>query len=189
MFVLAAVFLLVGAVNNGLTFLLEGYAFDAWHGIVLELGRLAALLGTAGLSIQVLRRNTRWGILNFVVTSLAVVFVTVLIGLATLKAAGFLAGSIGVVGIVAYVLSVSTFIVVGFGILRTGAYTPRIGGLLLVNVVALLVVFFGRLFVSLGLVATVVPGFQILLYLSVGHALWNRRLRTSQQAPVTDTTA
>lgn len=187
LFVLAAVFLLVGTVNSGLAFLSEGYTFNEWLGIVLELGRLAALLGTAGLSIQVVRRNTRLGNLNLAVSSLAVVFVTVLIALATLEAGGLLADSIGVIGLIAYVLSVSTFLVVGFGIIRTGAHTPRIGGLLLVNVIALLVVFFGRLFVPLGLVATVVPGIQILLYLTVGYQLGGRRLRTPWISPTSET--
>lgn len=188
LFVLAAVFLFVGTVNSGLTFLIDGYTFNEGHGIVLELGRLAALLGTAGLAVQIMDRNAWFGKLNLAVSSLAVVFVTVLIAMATLKATGVLAEPIGIVGIVAYVMSVSTFLVVGFGIVRTGTHTPRIGSLLLVNVVALLVVFFGRLFVPLGLVATVVPGIQILLYLSVGYTLWDRRLRTPQTASVTNTT-
>lgn len=187
MFVLAAIFLFVGTVNRGLTFLIDGYTFNEWHGIVLELGRLAALLGTAGLSIEVVQRNTRWGNLNLAVSSLAVVFVTILIALATMKAAGVLAESIDIVGIVAYILSVSTFLTVGIGIVQTGAHSRRIGGLLLVNVFALLVVFFGRLFVPQGLVATVVPGIQILLYLSVGYTLRDQRLRAPWTAPVTDT--
>jgi hypothetical protein len=188
LFVLAAVFLLVGAANSGLAFLGDGYAFNEWLGIILELGRLAALLGTAGLSVRVLTRNERLGNLTRAVASLAVVFVAVLIALATLEVAGVRTDPIGLIGLVAYVLSVGTFLVAGVGIVRTGAHSRRIGGLLLVNVVALLVVFFGRLFVPLDLVATVVPGIQVLLYLSVGYSLRGRSVSTRQTAPATETT-
>lgn len=188
LFIAAAVFLLVGAANSGLAFLIDGYTFSGWLGIVLELGRLAALLGTAGLSVQVVNRNARLGNLTRAVASLAVVFVTVLIALATLTVAGVLADPIGIVGLAAYVLSVSTFLGVGVGIIRTGAHPRWVGGLLLVNVVALLVVFFGQLFVPLGLVATVVPGTQVLLYVSVGYTLRGRSVRTRQTAPAADTT-
>ena len=168
-FILAAVFLLVGAANSGLAFFVDSYTFNEWLGIVLELGRLAALLGTAGLSVVVVNRSVRLGYLTRAVASLAVVFVTALTAMATLTVAGVLADPIGVVGLLAYVLSVSAFLVVGVGVVRTGAYSRRIGGLLLVNVVALLIVFFERVFIPLGLVATVVPALQILLYLGVAY--------------------
>lgn len=188
LFVLAAVFLLVGAVSSGFAFLSDGYAFNDWLAIVSEFGRLAALLGTAGLSVQVVNRNAQLGNLGRAVASLAVVFVTVLIAMATLDAAGVLADPILIIGLIAYVLSVSTFLVVGIGVVRTGAHSRRIGALLLVNVVALLVVFFGRFVLPLNLVATVILGIQVLLYLSVGYNLWGRRVTTQQTAPTTDTT-
>lgn len=188
LFVLASVFLLVGAANSGLAFLDNGYAFDEWVGLVLELGRVAALLGAAGLSVQVAKRNAWLGNLNRVVASLAVVLVTALIALATLETAGILVDPIGVIGLVAYVLSVGTFLVVGIGVVRTGAHSRLIGGLLLANVVALLVVFFGRLVVPLDLLAAVVPGVQVLLYLGIGYDLRGRGIPNRQTAPATDTT-
>lgn len=186
LFILAGVFLLVGAANNGLAFMTDGHPFDEWLGIVLELGRLAALLGTAGVSIEVVRRNSWVGNLNRAVTSLAVVSITVLIALASLDVAGVLADPIGIVGLVAYVLSVSTFLVVGIGVIQTDAHSRRIGGLLLGNVVALLTVFFGRLFVPLGLVATVVPVCQSILYLGIGHNLRNLSVTTRQTTSAMD---
>ena len=187
LFILAAVFLLVGAANSGLAFLIDSYTFNGWLGVVLELGRLAALLGTAGLSVGVLNRSIRLGYLTRTVASLAVVFVTALTTMAALTVAGALAEPIGIVGLFAYVLSVSAFLVVGVGVVRTGAYSQRIGGLLLVNVVALLIVFFGRVFVPLGLVATVVPALQVLLYLSVGYTLRSWSVTAQVAAPTTDT--
>lgn len=187
LFILAGVFLLVGAANNGLAFMTDGHPFDEWLGIVLELGRLAALLGTAGVSIEVVRRNSWVGNLSRAVASLAVVSITVLIALASLDVAGVLADPIAIVGLVAYVLSVSTFLVVGVGVIQTDAHSRRIGGLLLVNVVALLTVFFGRLFVPLGLVATVVPVCQSILYLGIGHNLRNLSVTTRQTTSAMDT--
>lgn len=188
LFGIAAVCLLVGLANNGLAYLYDGYGFNEWLGLVLELGRLAALLGTAGLSVQVLARQPRLGQLGRAVASLAVVAVTGLIALATLKAAGILADPIGSLGLIAYVLSVGTFLLVGGGIVRTGAHCRRVGGLLLANVIALLAVFFGRLFVPFGLIATLVPSVQVLLYLSVGHVLRGGSLMTQRTAPATETT-
>lgn len=187
LFVLAAVFLVVGAANSGLAYLNNGYAFNEWLGLVLELGRLAALLGAAGLSVQVAKQRAWLGNLSRTIATLAVVFVTVLLALATLEVAGLLTDPIGVVGLVAYVLSVGTFLAVGLAVVRTGAHSRWIGGLLLVNVVALLAVFFGRLFVPLDLVATVVPGVQVLLYLGVGFDLRGQSALTRQRAPATDT--
>lgn len=188
LFIVAAAFLVVGAANSGLAFLNDSYASIEWLNLVLEFGRLAALLGTAGLAARVVNRHAMLGNLTRVVASLAVVFVTILTALATLEVAGILADPIGIVGLVAYVLSVSTFLVAGVAIVRTGAHSRWIGGLLLVNVVALLVVFFGRLVVPLDLVATVVPGIQVLLYLSIGHTLRGRSVLTKQPSPATDTT-
>lgn len=187
LFTLAAAFLLVGAANSGLSFLTDGYTFNEWLGIVLELGRLAALLGAAGLSMQIVDRDARIGNIVRAVASLAAVGVTALIAMATLVVTGALVDPIGSLGLVAYVLSVSTFLAVGIGILRTDAYSPRIGVLLLVNVIALLVVFFGRLVVPLGLVATVIPAMQVLLYLGVGFTLRGLNVTTQRAVPATDT--
>ncbi len=185
---LASVFLLAGATNSGLAFLSDTYVFNEWLGIVLELGRLTALLGAVGLSVKVINRNARLGALHRAIGSLAVVFVGWLIGLASLEVAGVLADPIGIIGLFAYVLSVSTFLVAGVGVSFTGAYSRLVGSLLLVNVIALLVVFFGRLFVPLNLVATVVPGIQSLLYLSVGYTLRDWIVTTQQSVAATDTT-
>lgn len=185
---LAAVFLVIGAANSGLAFLFDSYSFNGWLGIVLELGRLAALLGTVGLSVQLIERNERLGALTRAVASLAVVFVTLLIAMATLLVAGVLAEPIGVIGLLAYALSVSAFLFVGAAVVWTGAYPRLVGGLLLVNVAALLVVFFGRLFVPLELLATVIPGSQVLLYLGVGYTLRGWSVTTHWTAPATEST-
>lgn len=186
LFVLAALFLLVGAANSGLAYLIDGYAFDRWYGLVLELGRLAALLGTAGVAVEVVDRNATLGNLGRAVASLAVVAVSFLLALATLEVAGVLGDPIGLIGLLAYVLSVSAFLVVGVGVLLTG-HSRSIGALLLCTVLALLVVFFGRQFVTLDLVATVVPGLQVLVYLGVAYELRAGKTATTQSAPASST--
>lgn len=187
LFVWAALFLLIGATNSGLAFFVEGFTFSKPAGLILELGRLAALLGTAGLTVGLMTRNDRLGLLTRVIASLAVLFVALLIALVLLTVAGVVADP-SIVGLPAYVLSVSAFLVAGIVIIWTGAYATLIGGLLLVNVAALLVVFFGRLFVPLNLVATIGPGLQVGLYLSIGYILRERVVASQQPAPVTNPT-
>lgn len=188
LFVLAALFLFVGAANSGLAYLLDGYVFDRWYGLVLELGRLAALLGTAGVTVEVVDRNARLGNLGRGVSSLAVVAVSFLLALATLEVVGVLADPIGLIGLLAYVLSVSAFLVGGVGVLLTGGHSRSIGALLLSTVAALLVVFFGRLFVPLNLLAAVVPGIQVLVYLGIGYELRAGSSASTQSAPASSAT-
>lgn len=188
LFAVAAVCLLFGAANSGVSFFLEGYAFDSWLGIVLELGRLAALLGTAGLSVRVADRGGRLGTLGRVVAALAVLAIAALITLVTLEVLGVLTDPVGAFGLVAYVLSVSAFLLVGVGIVRTGAHPRWVGIFLLANVAALLVVFFGRLFVPLGLLAAVVQTVQVVLYASVGYVLRAQRATAQQTTLATETT-
>lgn len=185
---LAAGFLLVGAANNGLAFAVESYAFDEWGVIVLELGRVAALLGTAGLTTGVMARDRRLGYLTRGITVLSVGFVALLTAWASLSVAGGAGDPAAFVGLPAYVLSVGGFLLVGGAVVRTEAYTRRVGWLLLVNVAALLVVFFGRLVVPLGLVATVIPGLQVLLYGSVGYTLHASAEATTETTPATTPT-
>lgn len=188
LFVLAAGCLLVGAANSGFAFASDGYAFNDWLGIVLEFGRLAALLGTVGVSVAVVRRRERLGRFTRAVATLAAVLIGVLIAMATLTAVGVLAEPVGIVGLVAYLLSVGAFLAVGLAVLATGAHAQVVGGLLLVNVAALLVVFFGRLVVPLELLAAVVPTIQAFLYSGVGYTLRGTSAVTQEPTPATETT-
>lgn len=188
LFLLAGLFLFIGASTSGVALLIEGRKFDNWVGLTLEFGRLAALLGTAGLSVRISRQHTRLGQLSRGVAVLAAVFTGGLIASAILTAVGFLSSSPPTVGLGTYVLSVTAFLLYGVVIIRTGSYPTSIGALLLVNVTALLIVFFGRLVLPLGLVATVVPGSQFLLYSAVGYRLRIEHASTRQPAPVSDTT-
>lgn len=183
LFVLAGVFLLVGATNSGLAFVFDSYAVDAWGTIVLEFGRIAALLGTAGLTVEVMARDGRLGYPMRIVTALAVGFVTVLTGWASLSVAGVAGDPAAFLGLPAYLLSVGSFLLAGAAVVRTEAYARWVGWLLLVNVLALFVVFFGRLVLPLGLVATVIPACQVLLYGSIGYSLHASVEMRTESAP------
>jgi len=185
LFVLAGAFLLVGATNSGLAVAFESYAFDEWGAIVLEVGRIAALLGTAGLTVGVRAHDTRLGSLTRGVTALSVGFVTVLTAWAALSVAGPVGEPVALVGLPAWVLSVSSFLLVGAAVLRTDAYARRVGWLLGANVAALFVVFFGRLVVPLALVATLVPALQVLLYGGVASTLRSHAAVAAEATPTT----
>lgn len=188
LFLLAGTFLVIAAVMSGMAFLGHGQLFDDWLILPLELGRLAALTGTFGLSVQLGRHNTGLGKLGGAVAMLAIGLVVALTASALLTTTGLLSVSTPALGVAAFVLSVGTFLLYGFGILRTRSHRTLVGRLLVVNAVALLVVFFGRVLLPLGLLSTVVPGAQALVYVTIGHALRSQHLPTQQSTATPDTT-
>lgn len=171
LFLLAGVFLFITALNRGAAFLLEGYVFNDWVGLAALLGRLAVLLGIAGLALQIANTNHRLGKLTLVGATLAAVFTMGLLALAILENAGFMTAIIAVFGLGTFLLSVIAFLVAGVVVIRTGAYSRPIGYLLLVGAVALLVVFFGQLVVPEAVVGTVIEAILVLLYVGVGYLL------------------
>lgn len=189
LFALAGLFLLVGAANGGLAVLGYDHTFNEWVALTLELGRLAALLGVAGLSVALTRAAGRLGRLCQGVTTLAIGFTVALIAVAALRAAGVPTTPLPAIGLLTFVLSVTTFALCGSVILLTGRTNGLTGWLLLANSGALLVVFFGRLVVPLWLVATVVPAVQVLLYLAIGYQLRLGGSPLGLQTPVTDSTS
>lgn len=178
LFLIAGMFLLITALNRGIAFLFEGYAFNDWIGLAALLGRLAVLLGIVGLSVQVTNRNSRLGKLTLGAAILAAAFTTGLLTLAVLENAGFTTDIIAVFGLGTFLLSVIAFLVVGMTIIRTDAYSRPVGYLLLVGAIALLVVFFGQLVVPEDIVGTVIEAVLFLLYVGLGYLL------ITQSAPI-----
>lgn len=171
LFVVAGVFLLVAASHRGITFLVEGVAFNDWIGLAGLFGRLAALLGTAGLAVRIRNRNAGLGKLSRALVTIAVVFTVGLLTLAVLENAGVTTPAIAVFGLGTFVLSVLTFALFGAAIVRTGGHPPAIGILLLVVAGSLLVVFVGQAVAPEGVVGTVVEGFLFVLYTTIGYRL------------------
>ena len=188
LFLLAGMFLVIAAVMSGMAFLGHGQLFDDWLVLPLELGRLAALIGTLGLSVQLGSHDTSLGKLGRGVAMLAIGLTVALTASALLTTTGLLSVSSPALGIAAFVLSVSTFLLYGLGILRTRSHPTLVGRLLVINAAALLVVFFGRILLPLGLLATAVPGAQALLYVTISHSLRCQNLPTQQSTTTPDTT-
>lgn len=188
LFVLAGIFLLIAASNRGIAFLLEGVTFNDWVGLAGLFGRLAALVGTGGLALQLEKRNARLGKLGRAVAGIAVVFTIGLLTLAILENAGVTSPIIAVFGLGTFALSFITFALFGIAIIRTGAYSPLIGGLLLLVAGSLLVVFIGQAVVPEGLVGTAIEGVLFVLYLAIGYRLQTATGTSRGTEPVTDTT-
>lgn len=188
LFFLASVILLVAAIHRGSAFVLDGFAFNYWLGLTSVLGRLAALLGVAGLSVQIATRNARLGNVGRAVVSLAVVFAVGLLALGILENAGFSTPVIAVFGLGTFLLSVIAFLCFGLAVVRTGAYSTLVGSLLLAAAVALLVVFFGQQALPEHLIGAVIEGVLFGLYLGIGYRLRTERAPGRQADPAADAT-
>lgn len=176
LFLLGGVFILVFALHNGMVYLTDA-TFQDWVYPSVLLGRLAVLLGIAGLSVQIANRNPRVGKLGRVVVAVAVGFTIGLLVLGPLEMAGvFSTPLIGMVGLGTVVLSVITYALFGVAILRTRAYSPQIGGLLLAAAVALLALFVGLMVLPTRLAGAVGEGALFVLFVSIGY-----RLRTEPE--------
>lgn len=188
LFFVAAVFLLVAASHRGIAFLIDSVTFNDWVGLAGLFGRLAALLGTGGLAVQLGKQNARLGKLSRAVVSAAVIFTIGLLSLAILENMGTDSPVIAVFGLGTFLLSVITFSLFGIGIARTGAYSTSIGGLLLGAALSLLVVFVGQMMFPEGVVGSVMEGVLFLLYLGIGYRLRAEQAPIQRTEPATDTT-
>lgn len=189
LFFVASGILLIGAVHRGAVLLSDGLTYNDWIGVTKLFGRLLVLLGIAGLSVRITNRHSGLGTLSSVVVSVAALFALVLTGMAALAAAGFSVATLALVGLGTFVLSVSTYLLFGVAIIRTGAYSTRVGGLLLAAAVALLAVFVGQQFAPVDVVGVFVESTLFVLYLSIGHVLRTGRKPFPRPEPVPDTTS
>lgn len=184
LFLFASVILFATALYRGVAYLVEGITFDLTVGNFMLFGRLAVILGLGGLSVQVANRSSRLGKLSRGVVVLAAIFTSVLFVLAMLNSLGFATTSLlAVFGLGTFVLSVVTYGLVGVSVLRTGAYSTLIGGLLLAAAGALLVVFVGQTFLPTGLIGTIIEGVLAVIYLVVGYRLRTEPDPTTRAEP------
>lgn len=171
LFVLAGFMLLIAAANRGLPLVIDTYTFNDWIGLTVVLGRLAALLGTLGLSGALVRRTAKLGKRSRQIAVLANVFAVGLLVMAVLENAGVSSMIIAVFGFGTFLLSLLTFSLFGVGILRTKAYANSVGILLLIVAVSLLVVFFGQQLFAEEVVGTVIEALLFVLYVVIGLLL------------------
>lgn len=172
LFLVGGVLELLFAVINGVAYLTDVFTYRPWIGLIVLLGRLAFLVGIAGLSVRVATRNPRLGRWGRLVVLLAIGFTSGLVILAALDDFGLFATPvIAIFGLGSVVSTAVTFLLFGVAILRTNAFSPLIGGLLLAAAITLVALFIGLeiLAIPTRLVGSVGEGVFFVILL----ALWN----------------
>jgi hypothetical protein len=189
LFILGGVFLLVYASHRGMALLIDAISYNEGFYPAILLGRLTALLGIGGLTVGFVNRNPRLGKLSRIVVSVATMITVVFFALATLDSAGFTTPLIGLFGLSTFILSVIAFSLVGIAIVRTGAYSPVIGALLLAVTVTLLALFVGLTVLPAEIMGTVGEGILFALFVSIGYVLQSETAPTDRAEPAPDATA
>lgn len=188
LFLLGGVFVLVFALHNGQVYLTDA-TFEDWLYPAVLLGRLAVFLGVAGLSVRVADRNLRLGRLSRTAVLLSVLSTLGLLVSVALEQVGFETPLVAVFGITTVVLTVLTYALVGAAILRTGAFSTPIGGLLLVAVVPVLAVLFGGTAVPVRLVGAAGETVLFVIFVVLGYLLKAEFAPTDRAGSASDTTA
>lgn len=91
-------------------------------------------------------------------------------------------------GLGTFALSVIAYGLVGASILRTGAYSTLIGGLLVAAAGSLLAVFIGQLFLPTGVIGTITERTLAGIYLVVGYRLRTEPEQIDRTEPLPDPT-
>lgn len=188
LFLLGGVLVLVFALHNGQVYLTDA-AFEDWLYPAVLLGRLAAFLGVAGLSVRIADRNLRLGRLSRTAVLLAVFSTLGLLVSVLLEQVGLEIRTVAVFGVTTVVLTLVTFGLVGAAILRTGAFSTPVGGLLLVAVVPILAVPFGGAAVPVRLVGAVSETVLFVVFVALGYLLRAEFAPTDRAGSASDTTA
>lgn len=175
---------LVFAVTHGVAYLVEGFTFIDWLYPTVLIGRLAVLVGLAGLSVRIASRNDRLGLVSRVVVSAAILFTTGLVILSILQLFEVTTQLIAVFGIGTVVLTLLTFLLYGGIGLATEAYPTVVGGLLLVATLAVLFVLVGQGTFSTNFRGAVGEGVNAFVFLAIWY-----RLRTELKPTETTETA
>lgn len=174
---------LVFAVNHGLAYLLESVSFIDWLYPTVLLGRLAVLLGLAGLSVQLVNSNPRYGKLSRGVVSVAVLFTAGLLSLSGLDIVGITTPIIAVFGIGTVLLTILTFLLFGVAGVRTDAYPAVVGGLLLVATFAVIGVLVSQGVLSTNVRGAVGEGINAIAFLTIWHVLGAEPKETKSAKP------
>jgi hypothetical protein len=183
LFFVGGVFEFVFATNNGLAFMIDGFSFIDWLYPTVLLGRAVALLGIAGLSVQIVNQTPRLGKWSQRVLAVAFFFTVGLLSLSVLTIAGITTPIIAVFGIGTVVLTFITYLLFGVVILRTGAFSTRVGSLLVAAAVTLLGTFVGLSFLPTRLVGGIGEGLLFLLFLATWYSLRADAVQTDSLKP------
>lgn len=187
LFFFASLILLVAALHRGSTLLLDGVSQNSWVALMKLFGRLGALLGIAGLSLRISQQHPRLGTVTRTVAAAAVLITLVLISLVSAENLGVRHGLVPAVGLGTFLLSVGTYSLGGFAILRTEAYPVFVGKLLLAATVSLLAVFFGVIVLPIQWIGITIEVVLFLLYLGIGYSLRTGDRASTSTEPASDT--
>jgi hypothetical protein len=178
---------LIFALNHGAAYLVESVTFFDWIYPTVIVGRLAVLLGLAGLSVGLIELHPRIGKLSRVLLSGAMVFAVGLIATSILQNLGVTTPLIAVFGAGTVVFTLLSFILFGIAGLRTDAFPTVVGGLMLVASVAILFVLLGSGTFSTNIRGAVGESVNAIAFLAVWYVLRSRSTATTTTEQVTDT--
>lgn len=187
LFIVGGVFILVFALHNAQVYLTDA-AFEQWLYPTVLLGRIAVFLGIVGLSVEIVNRSPRLGRLGRALAILAAISAFGLLVLGILEQLGYGTDIIAVFGFGTVALTVLTYALFGVAILRTGAYSTVIGALLLVAIVPILAVMFGRIAFPIRLLGAVSEAALFAIFAVIGYALRAEFGPTERAEPTGDTT-
>lgn len=187
LFVVGAALELVFATNHGLAYLVDGISFIEWVYPTVLLGRVALLLGVAGLSGQIAVAAPSVAKLCRVVVALAVLFTIGLLSTVLLDLVGITTPIIAVFGFGTVALTILTFLLFGVVILRTGAMPTRIGAILVAMSVTILTLLVGMGMLPTSVVGSIGEGAVAALSLAMWYSLQAAPLATERSEPAADT--
>lgn len=193
LFLVGSALELVFALNHGAAYLLETVTFLDWVYPSVLLGRLAVLLGLAGLSVRLTAQHPRLGKVSRIILALAMIFTLVLISLSILNILGIVSFTdfvatplMAVFGIGTVVLTILSFVFFGIVGLRTDAYPAVIGGLMLIATLAILFVLLGSGSFSTNVRGAVGEGLNALAFLAIWYFLSTESMPTSPTGGVSN---
>ena len=188
LFFLASVILFATAAYRGSAYLIESITYSGLPGNAMLFGRLAALLGVGGLTVEIAKQSSRLGKVSRVLVSLAVAFALILWIVATLNDMGITTALYPLFGLGTAILSLLTYEVVGIAIIRTGVHSKLIGSLLVVAGITLIALLVGLQIFPKGLIGTIGEGTLFMLYFAMGYRLRIDHATIRRDESMADTT-
>lgn len=192
LFLVAGVLFVIGAANNSLAFVIDGYEPGMLSSLLLLVGLIAAMLGSGGLYPSLRERAPRLARVSLAVVGLAGIAVIVLLLWALGNATGLASEVPAAIALVALALLILGFALFGATVLRTATYPQVVGLLLLAEAVALLLVFVVPIFVYGGdpprAFGVGIEAVQALFLLGIGYSIRQAEARVERRERSPDTT-
>lgn len=137
---MTGIFYILAAINTAIAFVSEGYNYPALGVVLLLAGLFASLLALIGIYSATRSASPGLAKVTGLVAGVAALLVLVILVLSIGSRLGLLPATPPPVAMLAIVLFILSFLTAGATVIRTGAYTQLVGGLLIAEGVALLLV-------------------------------------------------